>query len=223
MKTFVELLLTLSRLLPALQRSGGLADVLSATGHPRRAADAGAFTFSDQARSRGAERAQWIYVIPTWCIPVQPELLGLPRGELLGRYSTYLDAQKVVDYLADNDFPVANLTIVGNDLKSVERVTAQAQLPEGGRRRRRPGCHVRRVRRPGADASSARAPTRWRRSCPRWASAWPSGCWWAWSATPSGAASATSPRSPRSWPPATTWWSRSPTRMRHARWPPSCR
>lgn len=56
--------------------------------------------------------------------------LGLPRGELLGRYDSYLDAQKVVDYLADNDFPVSNITIVGNDLKSVERVTAKLSYPK---------------------------------------------------------------------------------------------
>lgn len=56
--------------------------------------------------------------------------LGLPRGELLGRYDSYLDAQKIVDYLADNDFPVSNITIVGNDLKSVERVTAKLSYPK---------------------------------------------------------------------------------------------
>ncbi|MFJ6418318.1 general stress protein [Paeniglutamicibacter sp. NPDC091659] len=56
--------------------------------------------------------------------------LGLPRGELLGRYNSYLDAQKIVDYLADNDFPVSNITIVGNDLKSVERVTAKLSYPK---------------------------------------------------------------------------------------------
>ncbi|MET0978754.1 MAG: general stress protein, partial [Paeniglutamicibacter terrestris] len=61
---------------------------------------------------------------PLGASPSNSNTLGLPRGELLGRYSTYLDAQKVVDYLADNDFPVSHLTIVGNDLKSVERVTA---------------------------------------------------------------------------------------------------
>ncbi|MBV1779558.1 ECF transporter S component [Paeniglutamicibacter sp. ABSL32-1] len=67
---------------------------------------------------------------PLGASPSNPNLPGLPRGELLGRYSTYLDAQKVVDYLADNDFPVANLTIVGNDLKSVERVTAKLSYPK---------------------------------------------------------------------------------------------
>lgn len=67
---------------------------------------------------------------PLGASPSNPNSIGLPRGELLGRYNTYLDAQKVVDYLADNDFPVANLTIVGNDLKSVERVTAKLSYPK---------------------------------------------------------------------------------------------
>lgn len=67
---------------------------------------------------------------PLGASPSNPTVLGLPRGELLGRYNTYLDAQKVVDYLADNDFPVANITIVGNDLKSVERVTAKLSYPK---------------------------------------------------------------------------------------------
>lgn len=49
---------------------------------------------------------------------------------MLGRYQSYLDAQKVVDYLADNDFPVANVSIIGNDLKSVERVTAKLSYPK---------------------------------------------------------------------------------------------
>ncbi|MHA7156950.1 general stress protein [Glutamicibacter endophyticus] len=55
---------------------------------------------------------------------------GLPRGELLGRYTSYLDAQKLVDYLADNDFPVAAVTIVGNDVRTVERVTAKLSYPK---------------------------------------------------------------------------------------------
>ncbi|MBB2996521.1 general stress protein [Paeniglutamicibacter cryotolerans] len=54
---------------------------------------------------------------------------GLPRGEVLGRYESYLDAQKVVDFLADNDFPVVNVSIIGNDLKSVERVTSKLSYP----------------------------------------------------------------------------------------------
>lgn len=40
-------------------------------------------------------------------------------------YDTYADAQKAVDFLADHEFPVANLAIVGTDLKTFERVTGR--------------------------------------------------------------------------------------------------
>ncbi|MET1036545.1 MAG: general stress protein, partial [Arthrobacter sp.] len=67
---------------------------------------------------------------PFGAAPANDSTLSLPRGEVLGRYQSYLDAQKVVDYLADNDFPVANVSIIGNDLKSVERVTAKLSYPK---------------------------------------------------------------------------------------------
>ena len=40
----------------------------------------------------------------------------------MGIYTTYAEAQKAVDYLADEHFDVQNLAIVGTDLKSIERV-----------------------------------------------------------------------------------------------------
>lgn len=43
----------------------------------------------------------------------------------VGVYEKYEDAQKAVDYLADQKFPVENLAIVGTDLKLVERVTGR--------------------------------------------------------------------------------------------------
>lgn len=54
---------------------------------------------------------------------------AIPRGEVIGRYEDYLDAQKVVDYLADNDFPVSNVSIIGNELKLVERVRKKLSYP----------------------------------------------------------------------------------------------
>ncbi len=48
---------------------------------------------------------------------------GVPRGDLVGTYDTYPEAQAVVDKLAKADFPVADVSIIGNDLKTVERVT----------------------------------------------------------------------------------------------------
>ncbi|MFZ7088300.1 general stress protein [Curtobacterium sp. RRHDQ10] len=50
---------------------------------------------------------------------------SLPRGDVLGTYETYPEAQRVVAKLAESDFPVGQLSIVGNDLKTVERVTGK--------------------------------------------------------------------------------------------------
>ncbi|WP_181431110.1 general stress protein [Curtobacterium sp. MCBD17_021] len=49
----------------------------------------------------------------------------LPRGDVLGTFDSYPEAQRVVAKLAEADFPVAKLSIVGNDLKTVERVTGK--------------------------------------------------------------------------------------------------
>jgi hypothetical protein len=43
----------------------------------------------------------------------------------LGVYEKYEQAQKAVDYLSDNEFPVQNCMIVGTELKQVERVTGR--------------------------------------------------------------------------------------------------
>ncbi|WP_370977590.1 general stress protein [Arthrobacter sp. HMSC06H05] len=56
--------------------------------------------------------------------------MSIPRGPVLGRFSDYQDAQKVVDFLADNDFPVNNVSIIGNDLKLVERVSGKLTYPK---------------------------------------------------------------------------------------------
>ncbi|SOE64406.1 hypothetical protein SAMN06296378_1380 [Salinibacterium xinjiangense] len=52
-------------------------------------------------------------------------LPSVPKGDVLGTYDTYLEAQSVVDRLSKADFEVARLSIVGNDLKTVERVTGK--------------------------------------------------------------------------------------------------
>ncbi|WP_104136493.1 general stress protein [Arthrobacter sp. ZGTC131] len=53
----------------------------------------------------------------------------VPTGDTVGTYTSYLDAQKAVDYLADQQFPVHMVSIVGNDLKMVERVTGRLSYP----------------------------------------------------------------------------------------------
>lgn len=49
----------------------------------------------------------------------------VPRGDVLGTYDTYAEAQKVVDRLAKAEFEVKKLAIVGHDLTIVERVTGR--------------------------------------------------------------------------------------------------
>ncbi|MCX2746403.1 ECF transporter S component [Arthrobacter sp. MI7-26] len=57
------------------------------------------------------------------------ESRSVPKGDTVGSYTSYLDAQKAVDYLADQQFPVQHVSIVGNDLKMVERVTGRLSYP----------------------------------------------------------------------------------------------
>ncbi|MBX3087029.1 MAG: hypothetical protein KF742_00960 [Cryobacterium sp.] len=49
----------------------------------------------------------------------------LPKGDVLGTYDTYDEAQSVVDRLARGEFPVKQVSIVGSDLHTVERVTGK--------------------------------------------------------------------------------------------------
>jgi hypothetical protein len=49
----------------------------------------------------------------------------IPRGEIVASYDSYAEAQSAVDRLAHADFPIAEVSIVGSDLKSVERVIAK--------------------------------------------------------------------------------------------------
>jgi hypothetical protein len=58
-----------------------------------------------------------------------PNVPTLPRGESIGRYDTYLDAQRAVDFLSDERFPVQFVTIVGTGLRMVERVTGRLTYP----------------------------------------------------------------------------------------------
>ena len=59
-----------------------------------------------------------------------PVLPTPPTGWVVGSYSTYEQAQAAVDHLADRDFPVHEVTIVGVDLMQVERVTGRLTWPK---------------------------------------------------------------------------------------------
>jgi heat induced stress protein YflT len=49
----------------------------------------------------------------------------IPRGQVVANYDTYAEAQRAVDFLSDEGFPVQNISIVGSDLKMVEKVTGR--------------------------------------------------------------------------------------------------
>ncbi|HEY8721295.1 general stress protein [Pengzhenrongella sp.] len=61
--------------------------------------------------------------------PRVPAVPTLPKGEQVATYESYLDAQRAVDHLADKAFPVQLVTIVGTDLRMVERVTGRLTYP----------------------------------------------------------------------------------------------
>jgi hypothetical protein len=47
----------------------------------------------------------------------------------IASFTTYADAERAVDRLADLDFPVARVAIVGRDLQTVEQVTGKMNYP----------------------------------------------------------------------------------------------
>ena len=49
-----------------------------------------------------------------------------PKGTEVASFRTYAEAQSAVDALAEADYPVHTLTIIGTDLVMVERVTGRA-------------------------------------------------------------------------------------------------
>jgi hypothetical protein len=61
--------------------------------------------------------------LPTGMPGANPLRLEFPQS--LAVYDDYAAAQKAVDFLSDNKFPVQHLMIVGTDLKRVERITGR--------------------------------------------------------------------------------------------------
>ena len=54
-----------------------------------------------------------------------PQMPELPKGEVVSTYDQYADAMHAVDRLARANFPVNAVSILGNDICSVERVTGK--------------------------------------------------------------------------------------------------
>jgi len=53
------------------------------------------------------------------------QAMKLQFPQSLAVYEDYAQAQRTVDYLSDNHFPVENCMIVGTDLKQIERITGR--------------------------------------------------------------------------------------------------
>jgi hypothetical protein len=52
--------------------------------------------------------------------------VSMPLGGVqVGSYDSYEQAQAAVDYLSDEKFAVENVTIIGSDLKQIEKVTGR--------------------------------------------------------------------------------------------------
>jgi hypothetical protein len=55
-----------------------------------------------------------------------PASVSMPLGGVqVGSYDGYEQAQAAVDFLSDEQFPVENVTIIGSDLRMVEKVTGR--------------------------------------------------------------------------------------------------
>ena len=52
--------------------------------------------------------------------------VSMPLGGVqVGSFDSYEQAQAAVDFLSDQRFPVENVTIIGSDLRQIERVTGR--------------------------------------------------------------------------------------------------
>ena len=56
--------------------------------------------------------------------PASPQAGGDHRRQI-ATYANYSDAERAVDYLSDNGFPVQRVAIVGSDVRPVEQVVGR--------------------------------------------------------------------------------------------------
>ncbi len=61
--------------------------------------------------------------------PGSPEGSARSARRTVASYSSYADAERAVDRLADHDFPVERVAIIGQDLQTVEQVTGKLDYP----------------------------------------------------------------------------------------------
>ncbi|WP_199731527.1 general stress protein [Leucobacter sp. OH1287] len=57
--------------------------------------------------------------------PQRDALTEKPAGQVVSTYSTHAEARHAIDVLAEENFPVRSISLIGNGLSSVERVTGR--------------------------------------------------------------------------------------------------
>jgi hypothetical protein len=61
--------------------------------------------------------------------PGSPGAPARSARRTVASFTTYADAERAVDRLADHDFPVERVAIIGQDLETVEQVTGKLDYP----------------------------------------------------------------------------------------------
>ena len=61
--------------------------------------------------------------------PGSPEASVRSARRTVASYTSYAEAERAVDRLADHDFPVERVAIIGQDLETVEQVTGKLDYP----------------------------------------------------------------------------------------------
>ena len=61
--------------------------------------------------------------------PGSPDASARSARRTVASYTSYADAERAVDRLADLDFPVERVAIIGQDLQTVEQVTGKLDYP----------------------------------------------------------------------------------------------
>jgi hypothetical protein len=61
--------------------------------------------------------------------PGSPEAANRLARRAIASFGTYEEAERAVDRLADNGFPVQRVAIIGQDLQTVEQVTGKMDYP----------------------------------------------------------------------------------------------
>jgi hypothetical protein len=61
--------------------------------------------------------------------PGSPDDSARSARRTVASYASYANAERAVDWLADHDFPVQRVAIIGQDLQTVEQVTGKLNYP----------------------------------------------------------------------------------------------